>query len=300
MGTVIRIGSRQSKLAVAQAEYVCREIERICPDVKTELITMETTGDKILGKSLEAIGGKGLFVKELDQALMEHRIDLAVHSLKDMPMEESEEFPILAYSKREDPRDVLVYKPGQNGLPSNPVIGTSSKRRKIQIGKLFPDATFCPIRGNVQTRMKKLAKEHYDGTILAAAGIRRLHMESVIGKVLEPEEMLPAAGQGILAVQGRKGAAYPFLSELNCVESQIVATAERAFVRTLGGGCTSPVAAYAVIEENQIYVRGLYWEENQNDFFIDEIRGDKKDAVLLGQQLANSMRDRAMREAGNK
>ena len=300
MGSVIRIGSRKSKLAVAQAEYVCREIERICPDMKTELITMETTGDRILGKSLEAIGGKGLFVKELDQALMEHRIDLAVHSLKDMPMEESEEFPILAYSKREDPRDVLVYKPGQKGLPQNPVIGTSSKRRKIQTGKLFPDATFCPIRGNVQTRMKKLAEEDYDGTILAAAGIRRLHMESVIGRILEPEEMLPAAGQGILAVQGRKGEAYPFLTELNCIESQMAAEAERAFVRTLGGGCTSPVAAYAVIEENQIYVRGLYWEEDRNDFFIDEIRGNKEDAALLGNQLANSMRDRAMREAGKK
>lgn len=300
MGSVIRIGSRESMLAVAQAEYIRHEIERICPEIKTELITMKTTGDKILGKSLEAIGGKGLFVKELDQALLENRIDIAVHSLKDMPMEESEELPILAYSKREDPRDVLVYKPGQDGLPKNPVIGTSSKRRKIQTEKLFQDASFCPIRGNVQTRMKKLTNENYDGTILAAAGIRRLHMESIIGRVLEPEEMLPAAGQGILAIQGRKGESYPFLSEINCPESQIAATAERAFVRTLGGGCTSPVAAYAVVEDGQVYLRGLYCEEDKEWFFIDEIRGDGKDAAILGEKLAKSMQDKAKKEGWTK
>ena len=205
MQSVIRIGSRESLLAVRQAEIIRDQILRCDPEVKVEIITMKTTGDKILDKSLAKIGGKGLFVKELDRALLDGRIDIAVHSLKDMPMEENPELPILAYGKREDPRDVLLYRPDLDNLPEHPLIGTSSRRRMIQMEKLVPDCSFRGIRGNVQTRMKKLETEGYDATLLAAAGLKRLGMEHVISRYLSVDEMIPAAGQGILAVQGRKG-----------------------------------------------------------------------------------------------
>lgn len=211
--SVIRIGSRESRLAVKQAEIIKDQIRRCDQTILVEIITMKTTGDKILDRSLESVGGKGLFVKELDQALADGRIDLAVHSLKDMPMEESSEFPILAYSRREDPRDVLIYKSekkeqgteeGSILTKTGAVIGTSSKRRMIQIQKLYPNAVFQGIRGNIQSRLSKLNKEEYDAAVLAAAGVKRLNMEAVIGRYFSVDEVIPAAGQGILAVQGRK------------------------------------------------------------------------------------------------
>lgn len=180
MHSVIRIGSRESALAVTQAEIIKDLIEKEAPGTKVEIITMKTTGDKILDKSLEKIGGKGLFVKELDRALMDGKIDLAVHSLKDMPMEEREDLPILAYSRREDPRDVLLLRKGLEDLPEAPVIGTSSRRRMLQMEILYGGCTFRGIRGNVQTRMRKLETEGYDGTLLAAAGLKRLGMEQEI------------------------------------------------------------------------------------------------------------------------
>ena len=212
MQSVIRIGSRESRLAVKQAEIIKDQIRRCDQTILVEIITMKTTGDKILDRSLESVGGKGLFVKELDQALADGRIDLAVHSLKDMPMEESSEFPILAYSRREDPRDVLIYKSekkeqgteeGSILTKTGAVIGTSSKRRMIQIQKLYPNAVFQGIRGNIQTRLSKLNKEEYDAAVLAAAGVKRLNMEAVIGRYFSVDEVIPAAGQGIL-VLGRR------------------------------------------------------------------------------------------------
>ena len=164
MHSVIRIGSRESALAVRQAVIIRDLILESEPEAEIEIITMKTTGDKILDKSLEKIGGKGLFVKELDRALMEGRIDLAVHSLKDMPMEENEELPILAYGKREDPRDVLIYRKGLTELPEHAVIGTSSRRRALQMEQLCPGCSFRGIRGNVQTRMRKLEEEGYDAS----------------------------------------------------------------------------------------------------------------------------------------
>ena len=262
MQSVIRIGSRESRLAVKQAEIIKDQIRRCDQTILVEIITMKTTGDKILDRSLESVGGKGLFVKELDQALADGRIDLAVHSLKDMPMEESSEFPILAYSRREDPRDVLIYKSekkeqgteeGSILTKTGAVIGTSSKRRMIQIQKLYPNAVFQGIRGNIQTRLSKLNKEEYDAAVLAAAGVKRLNMEAVIGRYFSVDEVIPAAGQGILAVQGRK----EFLKDtvwrqyVDDKKSRVQALAERSFIRVLDGGCTSPSAAYAQSSEPQ-------------------------------------------------
>lgn len=299
MQSVIRIGSRESKLAVAQAEFIRQKIERLHPEVKTEIITMKTTGDRILGRSLEQIGGKGLFVKELDQALLNGEIDISVHSLKDMPMEISEELPILAFSEREDPRDVLIYRPGVSSLPEEAVIGTSSRRRGIQIQKMYPRAVCRSIRGNVQTRLEKLSTEGYDGTILAAAGLRRLGMESVAGRYFSVEEMLPAAGQGILAVQGRKGESYAFLEGVDDPASRYAAAAERQFVQALDGGCTSPVAAYARGSGNELLLTGLYYREETETYFTDNICGNQEEAEGLGERLAASMKKQAQ-EADKK
>ncbi len=319
MGRVIRIGSRESRLAVVQAELVAREIKRRNPQFETELVTMKTTGDRILDRGLEKIGGKGLFVRELDQALLDGRIDIAVHSLKDMPMEAGGDLPILAYSRREDARDALVcrprgegteegnrgnardeasgtedekYKLAASGFDGEGVIGTSSRRRKIQLQRLYPGAMFRGIRGNVQTRLQKLAGEGYGATVLAAAGLLRLGMESVISRVFEVEEMVPAAGQGILAVQGRASGNYEWLLPINSRESERAALAERQFVATLGGGCTSPVAAHAKVRGNELWLIGLYFEDKSGEYFTDIMTGDVGQARQIGEMLAERMRRR--------
>ena len=293
MQSVIKIGSRESRLAVRQAEIIRDQIMSSDPDISVEIITMKTTGDKILDKSLEKIGGKGLFVKELDRALTDGRIDIAVHSLKDMPMEENPELPILAYGKREDPRDVVLYRSGLEMLPEQAVIGTSSRRRMIQMKRLYPGCTFRGIRGNVQTRMKKLEEEGYDGTLLAAAGLKRLGMEQVISRYLSVDEMIPAAGQGILAVQGRQGEVHGWVDRVDVRESRAAAFAERQFIRATGGGCTSPCAAHAQVAGNELKLTGLYYNEDTDEYSVDMVVTDISKAREAGEALA----ERMMRES---
>lgn len=283
------VGSRESKLAVIQSEMVIDAIREFDSNIDVSLITMKTTGDMILDKTLDQIGGKGLFVKELDRALLEHRADLTVHSLKDMPMEVSEELPLLAFSKREDPRDALVLRAGISELPKNPVIGCSSKRRTLQAQKLYPDAVIKPIRGNVQTRLRKLDEGQFDAIILAYAGLKRLNLEPRVSKLFSTEEILPAACQGILAVQGRAGYQVPFLKDFADEETKLIALAERSFVRTLDGGCSSPVAAYAVIDGESITITGFYVDEKENQY-IDAVTGSKYEGEALGRQLALAMK----------
>ncbi len=285
----IKIGSRDSKLAVVQSEMVIGAIKAFDPALKVSLVTMKTTGDMILDKTLDKIGGKGLFVKELDKALLDARADLTVHSLKDMPMEVTEGLPILAYSKREDPRDVLVLREGLSELPKNPVLGSSSQRRKLQLQKLYPDAEIKPIRGNLQTRLAKLDSGEFDGIILAYAGIKRLGLESRVSRFFAVDEILPAACQGILAVQGRDGYEAPFLADFADPEAELIALAERSFVRTLDGGCSSPVAAYAEIDGEEITIWGYYVDEEENQF-KEKISGDKRQGEALGKNLALSMK----------
>ncbi len=289
MRSVIRIGSRESLLAVRQAEIIRDQILSAGPDLSVEIITMKTTGDKILDKSLARIGGKGLFVKELDRALMDGRIDIAVHSLKDMPMEENPEFPVLAYSKREDPRDVLLYRQGICKLPEHAVIGTSSMRRLVQMKKLCPGCTFQGIRGNVQTRMKKLETEGYDATLLAAAGLKRLGMEHVISRYLSVDEVIPAAGQGILAVQGKKGEVADWIKRIDVQESRSAALAERQFIRVTGGDCTSPCAAHAQVSGNELKLTGLYYNEAAEEYTVDVIVAETSKARQAGEILAERM-----------
>lgn len=285
-GNMIRVGSRESLLAVRQSELIMEQICQANPEVRTELVTMKTTGDKILDQALNQIGGKGLFVKELDRALLDGRIDISVHSLKDMPMEIPEKLPVLAWSCREDKRDVLILRKGLSRLPEKPVIGTGSSRRIIQAAKLYPEAEFKGIRGNIHTRLRKLDAGEYDALILAAAGICRMGLEDRISRFFSVEEMIPAAGQGTLAVQGRGEAMRAFLEKINSRESEIMAEAERSFVRTLDGGCSSPVAACASVEKDTLVLRGLYYDEAEKRAVTGTMRGEIEKAGDLGYLLA--------------
>lgn len=290
MSKKVIIGSRESRLAVIQSEMVKDYILSHNKDCEVELLTMKTTGDKILDRTLDKVGGKGLFVKELDKALLEKKSQLSVHSLKDMPMEVPEELPLLAFSKREDPRDVLVLPEGVKKLDSSKPIGCSSLRRILQLKELYPDMKFESVRGNVQTRLRKLDEGQYSALVLAAAGLKRLKLENRISRYFEPEEVLPAAGQGILAIQGRKNEDYSYLNGYNDEDSECAALAERAFVRYLDGGCSSPVAAHAKIEKDGITLNGLYYEEESGAWRKASLSGKREEAEELGIRLAKQLK----------
>ena len=282
----IVIGSRESALAVAQSELVRSYIAAHCPDIDVSILTMKTTGDKILNQALDRIGGKGLFVKELDAALLDGRTDLSVHSLKDVPMELPPELPLTAFSAREDVRDVLVLPEGAREIDFSKPVGCSSKRRMIQFETLYPQARFAVIRGNVQTRLRKLDEGQYGATILAAAGLKRLGMEHRISRYFSTEEMIPAAGQAILAVQSRAGEDVSFLAGYSDRESELCARAERAFVRALGGNCSTPVAAFASLDGETLTLRALYLDEASGWVHRGSLEGAAREPEALGTELA--------------
>lgn len=274
------IGSRESKLAVVQTEIVCNYIRQNCPGIELKILTMKTTGDKILDRKLADIGGKGLFVKELDMALLEGKAHLCVHSLKDLPAEIPKNLPLLGFSEREDPRDVLVLPQGISELRRDKPIGCSSERRILQLKKIYPDMEASPVRGNVLTRLKKLDSGGYSALVLAAAGLKRLGLANRISRYFSTEEMVPAAGQGVLAVQGRVGEDYGFMQGFFHQETTCAVLAERAFVSALDGGCSSPVAAYARIEGEELILKGFYFGT------CLEIKGNIQEGEILGQNLA--------------
>lgn len=286
----IVIGSRESHLAVLQTNIIMDLIKKHNNDIELELVTMKTTGDKILDRTLDKVGGKGLFVKELDRALIEGKVDLTIHSLKDMPMETPKDIPLVGFSKREDPRDVLILSNGSLELDKNKPIGTSSFRRSILLKDLYDDIEIDWIRGNLQTRLGKLDSGNFSAIVLAAAGIKRLGLENRISRYFSTDEMIPAAGQGVLAIQGRLGEDYSFLENVNSKESEITSICERSFVRALDGGCSSPVAAYAVINGNEIKLKGLYYNEDEKTYTIGGAFGDIKNAESLGENLALKLR----------
>ena len=231
-------------------------------------------------------------MKELDIALAEGRIDCCVHSLKDMPMEENPDFPITALPKRGDPRDVLVLPQMQHFENITAQIGSSSFRRQIQLKKLFPSCHCLPVRGNIITRLQKLDCGEFSSLVLAGAGLQRVGLSERISRYFSTDEMIPAAGQGILAVQSRKNEDVSFLSCIHNKESEYAALAERAFVRTLDGGCSSPIAAYAQIHGTELKLTGLYAKEHQWEYVIDSVTGNTEDAVQLGEQLSQTMKGR--------
>ena len=303
----VRIGTRDSRLALVQTEMVKKYIEEHSA-LPVELVSMKTTGDIILDKTLDKIGGKGLFMKELDAALRDGRSDLSVHSLKDVTMEVPEEFPLLGFSKREDCRDVLVLPLGAekagaglnaSGPDLSKPVGCSSKRRMLQFQKMYPQAVFKNVRGNVLTRLSKLDSGEYGALILAAAGLKRLGLEARISRYFEPEEMIPAAGQGIIAVQGPRDFDRSCLEGFFDREAGIAAAAERAFVRYLDGGCSSPIAAHAAVQGSRMKICGLYYDEDiSQEYITGSIEGECTRAEELGRELARDLKEKLERQYG--
>ncbi len=285
----LKIGSRESKLAVEQSNIVIRQLNEKYKNINIELVTMKTTGDIILNKTLDKIGGKGLFIKELDKALIENKTDISVHSLKDMPMDIDENLPIIAYLKRENPLDVLILPKGANNIDINKPIGTSSKRRIFQLKKIYKDYSFKPIRGNILTRLEKLDNGEYSALVLAYAGIKRLNLQHRINKIFTSDEIIPACCQGIIAIQGKKGQDYSFLSFLNDKKAEYEAKCERAFVRQLNGGCSLPISAFATIKDNNIILKGFYADDN--NYIIKEKIGNIEDYEKIGINLANEFKE---------
>ena len=287
---ILRAGSRESRLAVVQTELVMEAIRQSDPSLQLELVTMKTTGDKILDRTLDQVGGKGLFVKELDTALLEGRVDFTVHSCKDLPMDLDPRLPLAGFSRRADPRDALVLPEGVTELDPSKPIGCASARRTLQLRRLFPGQPVAPVRGNVQTRLRKLDEGQYAALVLAAAGLKRLGLEGRVARYFTTDEMIPAAGQGILAVQVRAGEDFPWLAGFLDRDGTDCALAERAFVRRLDGGCSSPVAAYAAVEGETLTLRGMDVTAEGAPVF-DTITGPCAQAEALGTALADRIRE---------
>ncbi len=285
----IKIGSRESKLAVEQANIVIRQLKSQYKNIEIELLTMKTTGDIILDKTLDKIGGKGLFIKELDKALIDNKTDISVHSLKDMPMDIDESLPIVAYLKREIPLDVLILPKGINYIDIKKPVGTSSKRRVFQLKKIYKEHSFKPIRGNILTRLEKLDNGEYSALVLAYAGIKRLNLEERIFKIFNNNEILPACGQGIIAIQGKKGQDYSYLDFLNDKNTEYEAKCERAFVRELNGGCSLPICAFATIKNDKIILKGFY--ADGNNYILKEKIGNIEDYEKIGIDLAKKFKE---------
>jgi hydroxymethylbilane synthase len=289
----IIIGTRGSRLALWQAEFVHAQLKEKHPQISVELEIIKTFGDRQQNVSLTEIGGQGVFVKELETALLGNRIDLAVHSLKDLPTVLPENLHIAAVLKREDVRDALVVGKDSSAnsisdLPENAVVGTSSLRRASQIKNLRPDLNIKDLRGNVDTRIAKLDAGEYDAIILAAAGLKRLGCEHRITAFLSFDEMLPQVGQGALAIETRKDDLLTnnLVSILNDAETRACVEAERAFLRGLGGGCQFPIAAHARIEENEMRLEGLVAKPDGSEILRDARNGDSAKARENGELLA--------------
>ena len=273
----IRVGSRESRLAVVQSELVMDAVRAAHPEVGLELVTMKTTGDKILDRTLDKVGGKGLFVKELDAALLDGRVDLTVHSCKDLPMEE-------------DPRDVLVLPQGAEELDPSRPIGCASARRAVQLRALFPGVAVAPVRGNVLTRLRKLDEGQFSALVLAAAGLKRLGLEERITRYFTVEELLPAAGQGILALQTRAGEELSYLDGVLDADGTDCARTERAFVRALDGGCSAPIAAHARLEGDTVTIDGLYVTD-AGEVRRGRLSGPRAQGENLGKALARQIKE---------
>lgn len=288
----LRIGSRDSRLAVVQTETIMSALQAAYPDITLELVAMKTTGDKILDRTLEEIGGKGLFVRELDAALREGRVDLTVHSCKDLPTEIPTDLPIAAFIGREDPRDVLVLPLGVAEWDRSLPTGSASPRRRLQLQRISPGLRVAPVRGNIQTRLRKLDEGMYGGLVLAAAGLKRLGLSDRISRYFSPEELLPAAGQGILAVQCRADMDPWFLDCVRDPEVEACARAERAFTAALGGGCSAPAAAYAVVDGEQITITGMY-ADDQERIYQSAVSGPLTEGEALAAALAKRLKEDA-------
>ena len=291
--STVVLGTRASKLAVQQSEWVQRQLYALAPDVTVTLQKIQTSGDKILDVPLAQIGGKGLFVKEIEEALLSGEIDLAVHSMKDVPTELPEGLAILCVPPREDPRDALISRDGRSfmDLPRGARIGTSSLRRQSQLLHARPDLTIAMLRGNLDTRIKKLRGGQFDAIVLAAAGLRRLDWAHEITEYLSPQISLPAIGQGALGIEGRKDDLFmrSLLSGLDHAESKTAVLAERALLHRLQGGCQVPIAAYATVAGKIVRLEGLVSSVDGKELFRDVAEGTIDEPESIGIQLAERL-----------
>ena len=291
----LTIASRESALAMWQARYIQAHLQVLYPQISVAILGMTTTGDQILNSPLARIGGKGLFVKELEQALEDGRADLAVHSMKDVPMNLPEGFELAAIGEREDPRDAFVsnHFAGLDDLPEGSVVGTSSLRRQSQLIARFPSLKIESLRGNLQTRLRKLDDNQYAAIILAAAGLNRLGMANRIAGLIAPEHSIPAVGQGALGIEIRagRGDIKTLLAPLNHPTTAACVTAERAASRALAGSCQVPLGAYARIENDMMTMIGFVASVDGTRMVRAEVSGVPSDADTLGRGLAQQLVD---------
>ena len=288
----VKLGTRGSALALWQANWVKSELERRFPDVTVELEKIKTTGDKILDVPLAKIGGKGLFTKEIDEAMLDGRIDIAVHSLKDVPYQLPDGIQLAAVPEREDSRDAFLSNgPRLHELKPGAVIGTSSLRRQVQLRHHFPALDLVVLRGNVDTRLRKLAEGRFDGIILAVSGLKRLGHENRITQILDDDLMVSAVGQGALGIVCRTGDSRTerLLSALDHADTRTAVTAERALLRTLGGSCQIPVACKARIRGDRIHLIGLVASLDGKRVLREELDGAISDAFQVGLDLGNRL-----------
>ncbi len=291
----LKIGTRASRLALAQAAWVKDKIDACYPDLKVELVKIKTTGDRILNSPLSKIGGKGLFVKEIEEALIKGTIDLAVHSMKDVPAELPEDLCLSCFPKREMPQDafISVKSSAMDKLPLGARIGTSSLRRSAQVLAFRPDLNIVPLRGNVDTRLKKLESGEADAIILASAGLLRLGLADRITDYVPTEHMLPAVGQGALGLEIRKTdkRTAELLAFINHKDTELSVRAERAVLKELGGGCQVPIAAYAQIRGEDINLDALVASVDGRRIIKDKIVGKTEDPEGAGVRLARRLLD---------
>ncbi|MCF8186530.1 MAG: hydroxymethylbilane synthase, partial [Sulfuritalea sp.] len=287
------IASRESPLAMWQALHIQSRLQALYPKTNVEILGMTTTGDQILDTPLAKVGGKGLFVKELEMALADGRADLAVHSMKDVPMNLPDGFMMAATGEREDPRDAFVSNnfTSLEGLPVGSIVGTSSLRRQSQLQARLPHLKIESLRGNLQTRLRKLDEGQYDAIILAAAGLIRLGLSARIRSVISPELSIPAVGQGALGIEinANRPDLLDILAPLNHPNTQVCVEAERAMSRALAGSCTVPLGAYATCEAEQIHITGFVASVDGKQMLIESASGHRSQADALGQKLAKQL-----------
>lgn len=293
MPRTIRIATRKSALALWQAEYVKHHLTRLYPTLKVELVPMVSRGDKLLDAPLAKIGGKGLFVKELENALLNNEADIAVHSMKDVPMDFPEGLGLYCICEREDPRDAFVSNryPSIDKLPRASIVGTSSLRRQAQLLAKRPDLTIEFLRGNVNTRLAKLDNQEYDAIILASAGLIRLEFAHRINAAISVEDSLPAVGQGAVGIECRTDdtALQQLLAPLHHAPTAVCVTAERAMNKHLNGGCQVPIAGYAVIQNEQLYLRGLVASPTGDTLLRAALTAPLTQPTELGIQVATKL-----------
>jgi len=296
MKKTIRIATRESRLALWQAEHVAALLARAHPGLTVELTPMTTKGDQILDTTLAKIGGKGLFIKELETAMLEGRADIAVHSMKDVPADMPEGFEIVTVLEREDPRDALVSADYLtiSDIPAGSIVGTSSLRRQAQLQHARPDLKVEPVRGNVETRLRKLDHGNFSAILLAAAGLKRLGLEHRIAGFLPFEVSLPAVGQGAVGIETVAGneEVAALMAPLEHAGTRSCVNAERAFAGGLGASCESPVAGFAVLEGDELFLRGLVATRDGASVLHGEIRGPVAAAADLGAALARDLFER--------